>query len=102
MPGPRRFEEHSTVTVQNSSGSYRTTLEAFMKAYDKLPRRLRDALKYSAHDWVPQRFLTAWRQGATVDTLIERVGVADSVEFAMYEKDLACGFRPKPGRRRRT
>jgi Family of unknown function (DUF6525) len=49
--------------IHNSTGSYRTTTAASMKAYDALPPTARRALSNAAFQWAPQPFLTAWRKG---------------------------------------
>jgi hypothetical protein len=48
----------------NSKGGYRTTAEAMMKAYDKLPAAARRALADAVGNWAPQPYLTRYRRGA--------------------------------------
>jgi hypothetical protein len=47
----------------NSKGSYRTTAENSMAAYDKLPPSARKALQDAVYCWTTQPFLTRWRNG---------------------------------------
>lgn len=58
--------------MSNSKGSYQTTREQMMKAFDKLPPTLRKALADSDENWVPQILLTKWRRlpwGQGIETL---------------------------------
>jgi predicted Zn-dependent protease with MMP-like domain len=64
----------------NSAGSYRTTRELAMRAYDTLPREVRDALKEAVADFVPQPLVTDMRQGASIAALLKRVEGWDAVE----------------------
>jgi hypothetical protein len=47
----------------NASGSYRTTREAMMASYDRLPRTVRNALANAVENWVPQPLETEWKTG---------------------------------------
>src|SRR5690349_21081888 len=47
----------------NSRGSYRTTKQNMMRAFDKLPAEVREALANAPENWVAQPFLTALRRG---------------------------------------
>lgn len=47
----------------NGSGSYRSSTENSMRAFDKLPRSARAALAEAAFDWATQPFLTAFNRG---------------------------------------
>jgi hypothetical protein len=47
----------------NNPGSYRTTRENMMRAFDKLPPEVRAALANAVGNWVPQPFLTQYRRG---------------------------------------
>lgn len=49
--------------MSNGRGSYATTPERTMKAFDQLPRSARAALSSAAIDWAVQPYLTAWRSG---------------------------------------
>lgn len=64
----------------NSAGSYRTTRELAMRAYDALPREVRDALKEAVADFVPQPLVTDMRRGASIAALPKRVEGCDAVE----------------------
>ena len=44
--------------MSNSNGSYRTTRELMFKAFDKLPKRVRERLTQANRDWVPQPLRT--------------------------------------------
>ena len=55
------------MTDFNSKGSYRTTRENMMKAFDKLPREVRMALCEAPENWVPQPLLTKIRRGRRAD-----------------------------------
>lgn len=46
--------------MSNSTGSYRTTTENMMLAFDKLPSELRQALANSHVNWVPQPVLSLY------------------------------------------
>lgn len=48
--------------MSNSHGHYVTTTEATLKAFDKLPREVREALSEGVADWVPQPVLTYYRR----------------------------------------
>lgn len=45
----------------NGSGTYRTTPERSMRAFDQLPPALRDALNDAQFKWADQPFLTTFR-----------------------------------------
>ncbi len=47
----------------NSQGSYYSTTENSMAAYDKLPPTARLALQNAVFDWAPQPLVTSWRKG---------------------------------------
>lgn len=49
----------------NSSGSYRSSRENSLAAFDKLPPSAREALANAAFDWAPQPIVTSWRRGVT-------------------------------------
>ena len=48
---------------ENSKGNYRTTREKDLRAYEKLPPTLRQALRDAAFNYAPQPILTRWRRG---------------------------------------
>jgi hypothetical protein len=52
------------------SGSYRTTRELKMAAFDKLPADVRQALANAAFDYVPQPILTKLKRGSSAHSLI--------------------------------
>ena len=47
----------------NCKGSYQTTKENMMAAYDKLPPTARLAFQNAVENWVPQPALTRWKRG---------------------------------------
>lgn len=47
----------------NSRGSYYSTTENSMRAYDKLPPSARKALQDAVFSWAPQPLYTRWRDG---------------------------------------
>lgn len=49
--------------MSNSRGSYRSTIENSMAAYDKLPPSARKALQDAVFCWAPQPIVTYWRNG---------------------------------------
>lgn len=51
------------MTQGNSTGSYRSTTENHMKAFDALPAAARKALREANFDWATQPFVTHWRRG---------------------------------------
>ena len=51
------------MNLSNSSGSYRTTIENHIKAFDKLPPSARRAMANAKLDWAGQPFLRVWRKG---------------------------------------
>jgi hypothetical protein len=66
--------------MSNSSGSYPTTTEAVMAAYDKLPLLVRMALANALDDYVPQPVLTRHRRGETPVQLVMMVKRWDDIE----------------------
>ena len=55
----------------NSKGNYKTTPELMMKAFDKLPPEVRNALANAKENYVPQVFLTKYRRGWSVKKLVD-------------------------------
>jgi hypothetical protein len=49
--------------MSNSSGSYYSTTQNTMRAYDKLPPAARKALADAAFNWAPQPIVTKWNRG---------------------------------------
>jgi hypothetical protein len=76
----------------NSRGSYPTTAECDLKAYDKLPAKLRQALQESVFDWASQPFLTNVRRGLSVNKLIKQLRTD---EHTAMVKDRARIWRDK-------
>jgi len=57
----------------NSHGSYYSTPERHMRAYDKLPRTVRQALADADFDYATQPVLTHWRRGASPKALVRLI-----------------------------
>jgi len=63
----------------NSSGSYCSTRENSMRAYDKLPASARAALANASYDWATQPFLTGferrgrWKTGKELAAYISKI-----------------------------
>jgi len=63
----------------NSSGTYRTSPQNAMKAFDKLPASARAALANAAYCWAPQPFLTQferkgrWKTGKELAAYINQI-----------------------------
>jgi hypothetical protein len=66
----------------NSCGSYRTTRELKMAAFDKLPADLRRALANAAFDYVPQPLVTDLRRGRDPRLLIKLLLIWDKNHIA--------------------
>jgi hypothetical protein len=65
----------------NIAGSYRTTKEAMMAAYDKLPPKARAALAQAVENWVPQPLLTQYRHTHDVADLVVTIRLWDLAEL---------------------
>jgi uncharacterized protein DUF6525 len=63
--------------AHNSHGSYRTTREAVMRAYDKLPPEVRHALQNANHDWVSQPLLSMLHREWKPATLVNLIKTWD-------------------------
>jgi alpha-ketoglutarate-dependent taurine dioxygenase len=61
----------------NSAGTYRTTFQNAMKAFDKLPTSIRDALANAHHNYAVQPFLTQWRRGVRAADLVKEIHKSD-------------------------
>jgi hypothetical protein len=61
-------------------GSYRTTKQRMMRAYDKLPRKVRRALQDADRNYVPQPLLTNLRRGWEPATLVKLIRLWDCQE----------------------
>lgn len=71
--------------MNNGSGSYRTTPQRQMKAFDKLPKRLREYLANSNTDWATAPILTMFiRAGWTgaVDYCIKEIAKWERARFS--------------------
>jgi hypothetical protein len=77
------------MSCNSPSGSYRTTKEKMMKAFDKLPPTSRAALANADHNWVPQLVLTQWRRGQPVQYLAILINHWDRLE---HERDVKRGL----------
>ncbi len=63
--------------MSNAEGTYRTTTENMMKAFDKLPSELRQALANSHDNWVAQPVLKIYRRKC------ERNFPSDAVKYCL-------------------
>jgi uncharacterized protein DUF6525 len=61
-----------------------------MRAYEKLPPTLRQALRDAAFNYAPQPILTRWRRGMSVNTLVKQIEESD--------RDLIARSRKREGR----
>jgi hypothetical protein len=91
----------------NSRGSYRTTPERTMRAFDQLPPALRDILNNARFKWADQQILTSFRTRVkggehpalvTAD-LVEHIAFLDAVTA---EQDDARDLRGLVRRARRA
>ena len=75
--------------MRNSKGSYPTTPEKMMAAFDELPPSARKALADAVENWVSQPVLTRWRRGQrgyrNGREIAERVAEWDRKEDAKIE-----------------
>lgn len=74
------------MSADAQSGSYRTSIENHMKAFDKLPAPIREALRNSSVNWAAQPFLTAYRRGVHYSEIIALIEQADAKEAAKLRK----------------
>jgi len=70
----------------NSGGSYYSTPENAMRAFDKLPRTVRNALANAIFDWASQPFLTQWRRGTSPKKLVALIREWDREACAKRER----------------
>ena len=74
----------------NSKGSYSTTKERTMAAYDKLPATARKALQDALVDWASQPIYSRWRDGRkgykTGADIAARVAEWDRQQLAKWNK----------------
>jgi len=81
-------------------GSYRTTKENIMRAFDKLPPEARIALANAVGNWVPQPFLTMHRrEGCSGEYIARWIEVCNSRELAKWEHQRARAIGPYKGNR---
>jgi hypothetical protein len=66
----------------NSQGCYRATTHSVMRAFDRLPLEVRQALAGAAFNYAAQPFLTQLRRGAPPNRLIERIAKSDAKNLA--------------------
>lgn len=85
----------------NSCGSYRTTREKMMKAFDKLPPECREALANAIGNYVPQPYLTMLRRGESADDVIRSIEFSGMIETNKTITALKNGTYAKPPRVRR-
>jgi hypothetical protein len=76
----------------NSKGSYRTTADLVMKAFDRVPTEVRQALATANHNYVAQPFLTKARHGESPKHLIKIIRQADEKRAVKHYRRL--GVRP--------
>jgi hypothetical protein len=74
----------------NGGGSYRTTLTAVIRAYDKLPPLARRALADAVFDWAPQQFLSLHRSGASPKEIAEDIARCDRLLLEKYSAEVAA------------
>lgn len=67
----------------NSKGSYPTTPELMMRAFDKLPRQLRETFANADDNYVPQRHLTYLKRGGCVRECINSIERSDLLRRTM-------------------
>lgn len=63
----------------NSRGSYKTTRENMMKAFDKLPSEVRMALANASLNAVPQPYATMLKRGNTINTVVGMIKLRDGI-----------------------
>lgn len=73
--------------MSNSKGSYRTTWERAMAAYDALPREVRVVLANSIGNWVAQPLLTKLRRkGYSTKDAVNVVTYWNMTSAAQYRR----------------
>jgi Family of unknown function (DUF6525) len=72
----------------NDPGTYWTTREAVMKAYDKLPPEVRHALQNANYDWAPQPLVSRLRHGLSPMALVLSIKRWDRQE---HKRDVKRG-----------
>ena len=92
-------------------GNYRSTRASSMKAFDRLPPEVRQALANAVDDWATQPLLTFLRRDLGPSTVVSLIRRWDRSELAHRERDRAAargvysGNRPdantgRPARRK--
>ena len=80
------------------SGNYATTNIQTMKAFDKLPRSVRAALRDSVENWVPQPIRTMFeRRGVSAADCVKQIQKWDREELAKRERQRAGATGPYKG-----
>jgi hypothetical protein len=76
--------------MSNSRGSYATTSQRTMAAYDKLPPSARKALQDAVVSWAVQPIYSRWRDGRkgykTGSEIAARVAEWDAKQIAKWSK----------------
>ena len=72
----------------NSKGSYRTTTDLMMRAFDKLPAEVRQALAAADHNYVAQPLLTRARRGCPPKRLVKIIRQWDEKRADKYYRQL--------------
>jgi hypothetical protein len=75
----------------NSRGSYYSTPENHMRAYDKLPSTVRQALASADFDYATQPILTRWRRGTSPKALVRFIRRWDRDERKRQSKRQPTG-----------
>jgi hypothetical protein len=85
----------------SATGSYQTTDQAVMRAFDSLPAAAREALRNSIENWVPQPLAARWRKGQSTPTeLVSFVVNWDKKEMAAREDQRRRAIGPYKGNQR--
>ena len=88
------------MSTNNVDGSYRSTRERIMAAFDKLPASARRELANSVENWATQPLLTGFRRGQRAEDICARIRRWDAQELAMRAKDAALARGPYKGNAR--
>lgn len=64
----------------NSAGSYKSTRDDLMRAFDKLPKSVRQALAEASRSYAPQPLLTAFRRGTPAEKIVAWIKGWDTPE----------------------
>ena len=86
--------------ANSATGSYATTPEHSMRAFDQLPATVRAALRDSLEDWVPQPVLTRWNRGNVAPKdLVASIQKWDRDELNKRTYQAARGLGPYKGKK---